>query len=198
MAQRHDFQDLEETAEALVAFINNSQPERLKRVRKEQQALGDCQAESVKTVTQILNDVARVEENMSQMLLDSEQRSNAREEELQSLEEQLRQSRARSQTADSELQLLQRELDHLRSTEAELAALQSEVDEDTTEVIPSSVYVAQLYHVITRIKWEYGSAPGLLEGVHYGADLATPISIDTSTRSRWDVSDQLWGFVGLQ
>lgn len=34
--------------------------------------------------------------------------------------------------------------------------------------------------------------------VHYGAELATPIHIDTSTRSRIDISDQLWGFVSSQ
>lgn len=34
--------------------------------------------------------------------------------------------------------------------------------------------------------------------VHYGADLATPINIDTSLRSRNDVSDQLWGFVSTE
>lgn len=34
--------------------------------------------------------------------------------------------------------------------------------------------------------------------VHYGADLATPINIDTTSRSRIDVSDQLWGFVSTE
>lgn len=34
--------------------------------------------------------------------------------------------------------------------------------------------------------------------VHYGADLATPINIDTSVRSRSDVSNQLWGFVSTE
>ncbi|CAN9505361.1 unnamed protein product [Ophioblennius macclurei] len=196
MAQRQKFQCLEETAEALVAFINSSQPENLKRVKKEHQALFDHQ--STKIVTQILNDVARIEENMGQMLLDTEERNKVREKELDSLEEQLRQNKAKLQITDSELQFLLQELESLRSNEHELSALQSEVDEDTTEVIPSSVHVAQLFYVITKIKWEYGTASGMLKGVHYGADLATPINIDTSTRSRTDVSDQLWGFISTE
>lgn len=52
MAQGHKFQDLEETGEALVAFINSSQPENLRR--DEHQALFDQHVETKKIVTQIL------------------------------------------------------------------------------------------------------------------------------------------------
>lgn len=54
MAQGHKFQDLEETGEALVAFINSSQPEKLKQVKKEHQALSESHIETKKIVTQIL------------------------------------------------------------------------------------------------------------------------------------------------
>lgn len=54
MAQGHKFQDLEETGEALVAFINSSQPEKLKQVKKEYQALSESHIETKKIVTQIL------------------------------------------------------------------------------------------------------------------------------------------------
>lgn len=39
----------------------------------------------------------------------------------------------------SPFRFLQRELEILRNTEHELQTLQNEVDEDTTEVIPSAV-----------------------------------------------------------
>ncbi|XP_042369953.1 kinetochore protein Spc24-like, partial [Plectropomus leopardus] len=142
--------------------------------------------------------VAQTEESTGQRLLDMEEEKQQRERELESLEEQLRQHTAKGQMTDSELQFLQRELDSLRNTEHELETLQSEVDEDTTEVIPSAVYVSQLYYLISKIKWEYDTQPNILRGVHYGADLATPINIDTSARSRNDVSDQLWGFVSTE
>ncbi|KAF0032362.1 hypothetical protein F2P81_014652 [Scophthalmus maximus] len=59
-------------------------------------------------------------------------------------------------------------------------------------------YVAQVYYLITKIKWEYETPPNILKGVHYGTDLATPINIDTTARSRSNVSDQLWGFVSTE
>ncbi|XP_049416764.1 kinetochore protein Spc24 [Epinephelus fuscoguttatus] len=198
MAQGHKFQDLEETGKVLVDFINSSQPKILRRVRDEHQALFDQHVETKKIVTQILKDVAQIEESAGQRLLDMEEEKKQREQELESLEEQLRQCTAKSQMTDSELQFLQRELENLRNTEHELETLQNEVEEDTTEVIPSAVYVAQLYYVISKIKWEYDTQPNILRGVHYGADLATPINIDTSLRSRNDVSDQLWGFVSTE
>ncbi|KAK9535567.1 hypothetical protein VZT92_007942 [Zoarces viviparus] len=198
MAQSHKFQDLEEMGEGLVAFINSSQLETLRQVKDEHLALFDQHLETKKIVTQILKDVAQIEERAGQMLLDMGEEKTRGERELESLGEQLRQATAKSQMSDSELQFLQRELESLRNTEHELETLQSEVDEDTTEVIPSSIYVAQVYYLITKIKWEYDTQPNVLKGVHYGADLATPINIDTSTRSRSDVSDQLWGFVSTE
>ncbi|KAM8844271.1 kinetochore protein Spc24 isoform 1-T2 [Spinachia spinachia] len=198
MAQCHKFNDLMETGEGLVDFINSHQPEKLRQVKDEHQALFDNHMKTKKIVTQILKDVGEIEERAGQMLLDMEEEKTSRDGELRSLGEQLRQAAAKSQMADSELQFLQRELESLRNTEHELGTLQSEVDEDTTEVIPSAIYVAQVYYLITKIKWEYDTQPNVLKGVHYGADLATPINIDTSTRPRSDVSDQLWGFVSTE
>lgn len=54
MAQGHKFQDLEETGEALVAFINSSQPEKLRQVKDEHQALFEKHMETKRFVTQIL------------------------------------------------------------------------------------------------------------------------------------------------
>lgn len=54
MAQGHKFQDLEETGEALVGFINSSQPDKLKGLKDEHQALFDQHTETAKIVTQIL------------------------------------------------------------------------------------------------------------------------------------------------
>lgn len=54
MAQGHKFQDLEETGEVLVAFINSSQLEKLKRVKDEHQALFNQHVETKKIVRQIL------------------------------------------------------------------------------------------------------------------------------------------------
>ncbi|XP_016362149.1 kinetochore protein Spc24 [Sinocyclocheilus anshuiensis] len=93
---------------------------------------------------------------------------------------------------------LQKELERLRDTEQEIQTLQQEVDEDTTEVIPSAIYVAQLYFKVTKIKLEVDTEPHILRGVHYGADVAAPINIDTSTRSPCEISDDLWSLVNTE
>ncbi|XP_038139623.1 kinetochore protein Spc24-like, partial [Cyprinodon tularosa] len=127
-------------------------------------ALFDTILEKQKVMTQILEGVAEMEENVGQRLLDLEEQKKHRKKELENVEEQLQQCMAKSQITDSELQFLQSELESLRSSEKELEALQNEVDEDTTEIIPSAVYVAQLYHLITKIKWEYDTPPNILKG----------------------------------
>ncbi|CAB1433403.1 unnamed protein product [Pleuronectes platessa] len=198
MAKAQKFRDLEEMGETLLEYISSSQSDRLKRLKIEPQALFDQHLATKKIVTQILKEEAQIEESVSQRLLDMEEEKQQRDQELQSLEEQLRQCIAKSQITDSELQFLKGELESVRSTEHQLETLQSEVDEDTTEVIPSAVYVAQVYYLITKIKWEYDAPPNTLKGVHYGADLATPVNIDTSVQSRSNVSDRLWDFVSTK
>ncbi|XP_062263200.1 kinetochore protein Spc24 [Platichthys flesus] len=198
MAKAQKFRDLEEMGETLLEYISSSQSDRLQRLKIEHQALFDQHLATKKIVTQILKEEAQIEESVSQRLLDMEEEKQQRDQELQTLEEQLRQCIAKSQITDSELQFLKGELESVRSTEHQLETLQSEVDEDTTEVIPSAVYVAQVYYLITKIKWEYDAPPNTLKGVHYGADLATPVNIDTSVQSRSNVSDRLWDFVSTK
>ncbi|XP_060946298.1 kinetochore protein Spc24 [Limanda limanda] len=198
MAKAQKFHDLEEMGETLLEYISSSQSDRLKRLKSGPQALFDQHLATKKIVTQILTEEAQIEESVSQRLLDMEEEKQQRDQELQNLEEQLRQCIAKSQITDSELQFLKGELESVRSTEHQLETLQSEVDEDTTEVIPSAVYVAQVYYHITKIKWEYDAPPNTLKGVHYGADLATPVNIDTSVQSRSNVSDRLWDFVSTK
>ncbi|XP_037544401.1 kinetochore protein Spc24 [Nematolebias whitei] len=198
MIQGNKFEDLEEIGEAVTGFIESSQPEKLKQVQFEQQVMFHQHMETRKMVTQILKETAEIEESAGQRLLDMKEVKKHREEELENLEEQLRRCTAKSQIVDSEIQFLQKQLESLKTTEEELETFQSEVDEDTTEVIPSALYVAKLYHLITKIKWEYDTPPNILKGVHYGADLATPINVDTSARSPSEVSHQLWDFVSSE
>ena len=54
MAQGHKFQDLKEMGEALVEYIDSSQPDKLKQVIDEHQTLFDQHIETKKIVTQIL------------------------------------------------------------------------------------------------------------------------------------------------
>ncbi|XP_053708243.1 kinetochore protein Spc24 [Synchiropus splendidus] len=197
-AEGHKFQDLEETCNALLDYIKSSQFESLIKVKEEHQLLFDVLDETQSAVAEMLKDMAQVEETVAQSLLDLEREKEAREEGLVKLEKELKQSTAKSQITDSEIEFLQREIEMLRSSEDELEGLRNEVQEDTTEVIPSAIYVAKLFYLITKIKWEYDTEPHVLKGVHYGAELARPISFDTSVMSRKEVSDQLWSLISQE
>ncbi|CAL9693478.1 unnamed protein product [Knipowitschia caucasica] len=198
MAQSHKFQEMEENGATLLHLINSTQLHKLRGVKDAIQTLFDRHTDTKKTVQQILMDVAQIEENAGQRLLDLQEEQSRREQECNHLEEQLRQCTAKSQITDSELQFLQNEFENLQNDKHELETLQNEVNEDTTEVIPSSIYVAKLYHLITKIKWEYDTEPHILKGVHYGADLASLIHIDKSKQSPGEVSDHLWSFVSTE
>ncbi|XP_030649891.1 kinetochore protein Spc24 [Chanos chanos] len=188
--------DLEETAEAVVQFIESSKAEKaLQGVREKLQAFFDHHIETKKTTTQLLNDIVQAEEMVGQKLLDLEGQKSQVMRELEKLEQEIQHCAAKSNTLESEHQFLQRELERLRESEQEIQSLQQEVDEDTTEVIPSAIYLAQLYYKVTKIKLELDTEPHILRGVHYGTDLASPINIDTTARSPCAVSDELWSLV---
>ncbi|XP_061556526.1 kinetochore protein Spc24 [Phycodurus eques] len=190
-------EDFQESLDTLVA-ISRAQPDRLNQVENEQKAFFDRMTATRETVTQILKDMVQEEESMGQMLADKEEERKLREKEMESLDEELSQLTAKSQMMDSELEALQSELEGLRSSDNELTVLQNEIEDDTTEVIPSAIHVAKLYSLITKIKWDYDTEPHILKGVHYGPDLVSPIHIDTSATSRRDIADQLWNFVSSE
>ncbi|KAM9785332.1 kinetochore protein Spc24 [Syngnathus typhle] len=190
----NNFQDIQESLDALVD-LTSSQPEILTQMRAAQQTFYDRHVETKETVMQILKDVTQQEEVVVHHLTDMKEKKMLQEKEQENLDDQLRQLTAKNQMLDSELRFLQSELERLRSPDDELTMLQNEVDEDTTEIIPSAIYVAKLNYLITRIDWEYDTEPHILKGVHYGPDVATPINIDTTVTSQSDIADQLWSFV---
>ncbi|XP_028843263.1 kinetochore protein Spc24 [Denticeps clupeoides] len=193
MASLHD---LQESADALVHFIKSSRTET--KLRDKLQEFFAHHVETKETTTRLLNDIALSEEMVGQKLLDLEGQKSQLSQELNQLDQELQKHRTRSQNLDSEHQFLQRELERLRESDQEIQTLQQEVDEDTTEVIPSAIYLAQLYYKVTRIKLELDSEPHILKGVHYGKDAATPINIDTAVLSPCAVSDKLWDLVSTE
>lgn len=59
---------------------------------------------------------------------------------------------------------LTRELEDLKEVEADLEKQEKEVDEDRKVAIPAAMYVAQLYHRISKIEWDYECEPGMIKG----------------------------------
>ncbi|KAF4115597.1 kinetochore protein Spc24 isoform X1 [Onychostoma macrolepis] len=194
----HD-DDLEKSGEALIEFIKSSKAESaLQGARENLQEFFDHHIKTKRTTTKLLNDLVHGEEVVGQKLLDLEQQKSQMAQEIERMKQEIQRSLSKSQILDSEQEFLLKELERLRDTEQEIQTLQQEVDEDTTEVIPSAIYVAQLYFKVTKIKLEVDTEPHILRGVHYGMDVATPINIDTSTRSTCEVSDDLWSLVNTE
>ncbi|XP_067314929.1 kinetochore protein Spc24 isoform X2 [Pseudorasbora parva] len=201
MSQKEEMQDhdLEKSGEALIDFIKSSKAESaLQGAREKLQEFFEHHIKTKKTTTELLNDLVHAEEVVSNKLLHLEQQKSQMVQEMERMEQEVQRSLSKSQILDSEQEFLQKELEKLRDGEQEIQTLQQEVDEDTTEVIPSAIYVAQLYYKVTKIKLEVDPEPHILRGVHYGTDVASPINIDTSTRSPCEVSEDLWSLVNTE
>ncbi|KAG5279872.1 hypothetical protein AALO_G00082480 [Alosa alosa] len=199
MGSQYDLNDLEESLESCVQLIDSSNAEgNMQGIRDKAPQLFNHHLDTKKTSTQLLNDLIQSEERVGQTLLDLESRTNKMTEELETLQREIQKKQTQGMNLESESQFLQRELEHLRESEQEMQALQQEVDEDTTEIIPSAIYLAQLYYKVTKIKLEMDGDPKILKGVHYGKDLVTPINIDTSQLSPCAVSDKLWSLVSTE
>uniref|UniRef100_G3U1Q4 Kinetochore protein Spc24 n=2 Tax=Loxodonta africana TaxID=9785 RepID=G3U1Q4_LOXAF len=56
-------------------------------------------------------------------------------------------------------------------------------------------YVAQLYHRISKIEWDYECEPGMIKGIHHGPSVAQPIHLDSTQLSKKFISDHLWSLV---
>ena len=129
---------------------------------------------------------------MAQSLLDAKERVCQGIAELQWLEAELRKVTEEDARLQASLLHLTRELTELRELEADLERQEREVDEDTMVTIPSAVYVAQLYHRISKIEWDYESEPGMIKGIHHGPSMAQPIHLDSTQFSKKFISDYLW------
>ncbi|XP_041097998.1 kinetochore protein Spc24 [Polyodon spathula] len=191
-------QALEEVHGALVSIISNDSAETLRKVADKQRLIWEHFDQTEKTASQLVSELLQAEASVAQKLIDAEEEKNRGLRELERLEEELLEAASRNHKLTQEVDFLQKELEALKETEKEMQRLQEEIDEDTTVVIPSAVYKAQLYHKVTKIKWDYGAEPHILRGVHYGADIATPINIDTSQQSETFISNYLWSLVSTE
>ncbi|CAJ0955195.1 unnamed protein product, partial [Ranitomeya imitator] len=93
---------------------------------------------------------------------------------------------------ESEITFLQKELEEVKLLEDEIAEVERETQEDTTVIIPSALYLAKLFHSVTKIDWDYNCDSTLIKGIHYGGEIAQPIIIDSSQHLKIFICDYLW------
>ncbi|XP_004716885.1 kinetochore protein Spc24 [Echinops telfairi] len=140
-------------------------------------------------------EILTTEEKVAQSLLDTKEEAHQGKAEVQGLEAELDQASKEDTCLKASLLQLTRELQELKELEAELQRQEGEVEEDTTVTIPSAVYVAQLYHRISKIEWDYECEPEVIKGIHHGPSVAQPIHLDSTQLSKKFISDHLWSLV---
>ncbi|XP_026305707.1 kinetochore protein Spc24 [Piliocolobus tephrosceles] len=143
-------------------------------------------------------EILTMEKEVAQSLLNAKEQVHQGGVELQQLEAGLQEAGEEDAHLKASLLQLTRELEELKEIEADLQRQEKEVDEDTTVTIPSAVYVAQLYHQISKIEWDYECEPGMIKGIHHGPSVAQPIHLDSTQLSRKFVSDYLWSLVDTE
>ncbi|XP_005078592.1 kinetochore protein Spc24 [Mesocricetus auratus] len=190
------FREMEEVSSWLLSLLGANHAEKQQRQllgRHEQMV--ERLLETQDGADQRLRETVGVEEEAAQSLLELKECTRLGGTELQRLEVELQNASKEDAYLQASLCQLTSELQELREMEADLQQQERDVDEDTTITIPSAVYVAHLYHQISKIEWDYECEPGTIKGIHHGPSVALPIHLDSAQLSQKFISDYLWSLV---
>ncbi|XP_059495965.1 kinetochore protein Spc24 [Stegostoma tigrinum] len=148
-----------------------------------------------RSVKQLLTEIQQTREKVALKVIEIGEEQQKNFLEVQKIQEQWKNSQQQYVQKGTELKLLQQELEELERTEKEITKIEEEVAEDTTMVIPSTKYLAHIFHKVTKIIWDYDSDPSLVKGVHFGTGIAQPINIDSTKHSESFICDYLWNLL---
>ncbi|GAB1293951.1 Kinetochore protein Spc24 [Apodemus speciosus] len=152
------FRELEEVSYGLLSLMRANHAEAQERLllgRHEQMV--ERLLEMQDSADRQLRETLAAEEEVAQSLLQLKECTRVGGTQLQQLEAELQQ-------ASKDDACLRASLQELREMEEDLQRQERGVDEDSTITIPSAVYVAQLYHQISKIEWDYECEPGTVKG----------------------------------
>ncbi|XP_043550975.1 kinetochore protein Spc24 [Chiloscyllium plagiosum] len=148
-----------------------------------------------RSVKQLLTEIQQTREKVALKVIEIGEEQQKSFLEVQKIQEQWKKSQQQYTQKEAELKLLQQDLEELERTEKEITKIEEEVAEDTTVIIPSTKYLAHIFHKVTKIIWDYDSDPSLVKGVHFGTDIAHPINIDSTKHSESFICDYLWNLL---
>ncbi|XP_037361723.1 kinetochore protein Spc24 [Talpa occidentalis] len=193
------FRDMEEVSQGLLSLLGTNRAEaQQRRLLGRHEQVVERLLETQDEAEQRRREILAMEREVAQNLLDAKEQVQQGGARLQQLEAELQKiGEEDTHLTDSLLQLT-RELDELKEIETDLERKEREVDEDTTVTIPSAVYVAHLYHRISKIEWDSESEPGMIKGIHHGPSIALPLHLDSTQHSKKFISDYLWSFVDTE
>ncbi|XP_067829049.1 kinetochore protein Spc24-like [Heptranchias perlo] len=189
-------QELKALADEMVVILSGCHGEvLLQNAMMNKAKIVNAYLDMEKCVKQLINEMQQTRVHMAQKVIESEEEKEKSFLELQMIKEKWKESQEQNAVQEMELKLLQKELGELEKTEKEIAKMEEEVDEDTTVVIPSTKYLAHIFHKVTKIIWDYDCDPSLIKGVHFGMGIAQPINIDSTKHSESFICDHLWSLV---
>ncbi|XP_054417998.1 kinetochore protein Spc24 isoform X2 [Pteronotus mesoamericanus] len=159
------FRDMEELCQGLLSLLGANHAEAqqrrlLGRYRQMMERLLETQGGA----EQQLREILEAEKDVAQSLLDAKEQACQGVAELQQIEAKLRKASEEDAHLKASLLQLTRELEDLQEIEADLEKREKEINEDTMVTIPAATYVAQLYHRISKIEWDYECEPGMIKG----------------------------------
>nr|XP_021499510.1 kinetochore protein Spc24 isoform X1 [Meriones unguiculatus] len=217
------FRDMEDVSFWLLNLLGANRAETQQRkVLGRHEQMVERLLETQDGADQQLRETLAVEEEVARSLLELKECTSLGGTELQQLEVEIQKASKEDACVQARLCQLTTELQELREMEADLQRQEREMDEDTTITIPSAVwvlqavalrpmvcwlqccgncplssprYVAQLYHRISKIEWDYECEPGMIKGIHHGPTVAQPIHLDSAQLSQKFISDYLWSLV---
>uniref|UniRef100_G1PEP5 Kinetochore protein Spc24 n=1 Tax=Myotis lucifugus TaxID=59463 RepID=G1PEP5_MYOLU len=193
------FRDMEELCQGLLSLLgaNHAAAQQRRLLGRYGQML-ERLLETQDGAEQQLREILKAEKEVAQSLLDAKEQASQGGAELQQIEARLQKASEEDTHLKASLLYLTRELEDLKEVEADLEKQEKEVDDDTTVTIPAAMYVAQLYHRISKIEWDYECEPGLIKGIHRGPSVAQPIHLDSTQLSKKFISDYLWSLVDTE
>ncbi|XP_053439299.1 kinetochore protein Spc24 [Nycticebus coucang] len=193
------FRDIEEVSQGLLSLLaaNRAETQQRRLLGRYEQVVQRL-LETQDCAEQQLREILTTEQEVAQSLLDTKEQAQQGSTELHQLEAEVQKAGEEDAALKASLLQLTRELEELKEIEADLERQEKEVDEDTTVTIPSAVYVAQLYHQVSKIEWDYESESGMIKGIHYGPSIVQPIHLDSNQLSKKFISDFLWNMVDTQ
>ncbi|XP_066109446.1 kinetochore protein Spc24 isoform X2 [Saccopteryx bilineata] len=159
------FRDMEELCQGLLSLLgaNHAEAQQRRLLRRYGQ-MTERLLETQDGAERQLQEILDAEKDVAQSLLDAKEQACQGVAELQQIEAKLQKASEEDTHLKASLLQLTRELEDLKEIEADLEKREKEVDEDTTVTIPAATYVAQLYHRISKIEWDYECEPGMIKG----------------------------------
>ncbi|PIO38977.1 hypothetical protein AB205_0164840 [Aquarana catesbeiana] len=188
MLQEEMEEYVELSRELVKVLVSDGAVADLKKSLDWQEAMINSLVDTQMQTLDLIRDLLSVEEKVAHTVLATEETKQKVSSRLHKIERELQDVCEKNASEIEDLKLL----------EDEIEEVEREAQEDTTVVIPSALYMAKLFHSVTKIDWDYSCDSTLIKGIHYGGEIAQPICIDSTQRSKIFICDYLWSLLSTE